>query len=427
MYPNFDNKRDRASKREALLEKLALEQRLEAMKREAYANAIWATDSEQTKVKTATEDADTLARMLTLMKAQSGTSDKPNPNGFTSVGDAYDAMGDFYVENAQGPANRPDAGVFSSVDNATDVPMEEPAKKDKVAPDDSKKYHDDLVKVFKAYPVLSNYTFRPGFVIDDDGTTFERINNKIESVERAQIKLSNVSDDVARKELFKRWKAYTKASNPPGTIYREDLNRLDDQDMEDMSVAQRLDFDKWLEEEMNPAVPSNKRELEDLTVSLDTRVEKKSPETAQVVFTDKRPPVDEDGNSLDPKMWGIEPYGAMGYTGYYYSLLDGYVYLNLLLLDADKFLPILQRGRDGIPYFIELLFGTHDGGHPEWMGSRLKSIIRDDGSYRLKPMTADVLQTIRDHCALLFRCLYSISGENRALDPELVRFTITPY
>ncbi|KAG2769191.1 hypothetical protein Pcac1_g19539 [Phytophthora cactorum] len=34
---------------------------------------------------------------------------------------------------------------------------------------------------------------------------------------------------------------------------------------------------------------------------------------------------------------------------------------------------------------------------------------------QLKPMTAEVLQTIRDQSALLFRCLY-ISGEKKALD-----------
>ncbi|KAG2819032.1 hypothetical protein PC116_g17464 [Phytophthora cactorum] len=138
--------------------------------------------------------------------------------------------------------------------------------------------------------------------------------------------------------------------------------------------------------------------------------------------TDKRLPVDDAGNSLDPTTWGIQPFGAMGYTGYYYSLLEGYVLLNLLLLDADKFLPILQRGRkDSVPYYIELLCGYCDGGHPDWVARRLQPILE---GHQLKPMTAEVLQTIRDHCALLFRCLYSISGENKALDPELVERSI---
>ncbi|KAG7392386.1 hypothetical protein PHYPSEUDO_000794 [Phytophthora pseudosyringae] len=142
--------------------------------------------------------------------------------------------------------------------------------------------------------------------------------------------------------------------------------------------------------------------------------------------TDKRPPVDEDGNSLDPTTWGIEPYGGLGYTGYYYSLLEGYVQLNLLLLDGDKFLPILQRGGVSAPYIIRLLCGHMDGGHPEWMARRLRPILKGEHEEELKPMTAVVLQTIRDHCALLFRCLYSISGENKALDLELVARSIGP-
>ncbi|KAL4174225.1 hypothetical protein KRP22_006165 [Phytophthora ramorum] len=144
--------------------------------------------------------------------------------------------------------------------------------------------------------------------------------------------------------------------------------------------------------------------------------------------TDKRPPLDEDGNSLDPTTWGVEPFGAMGYTGYYYSLLTGYVQLNLLLLDADKFLPILQRGGASAPYFFRLLCGQMDGGHPEWMARRLQPAMnRGEYGSELKPMTGEMLQTVRDHCSLLFRCLYSISGDNRALDVDMVARSIAPF
>ncbi|OWZ15184.1 hypothetical protein PHMEG_00011222 [Phytophthora megakarya] len=143
--------------------------------------------------------------------------------------------------------------------------------------------------------------------------------------------------------------------------------------------------------------------------------------------TDTRAAVDEDGNSLDPKTWDIEPFGSGGYTGYYYSLLGGYVQLNLLLLDADKFLPILQERQVSVPYFIGLLCGHMSGGHPDWMARRLQPILKEEPPFQLKPMTAEVLQTMRDHSALLFRCLYSVSGENKALDPELVKHIITPF
>ncbi|GMF41653.1 unnamed protein product [Phytophthora lilii] len=303
-------------------ELLALEQRLEARKREAYANAIWATDSEQTKVKTAKEDADTLARMLTLIKAQSGTSDKPNPNGFKSAADVYAEMGDFNEKN----------GVFSTVNSAADVAMEEAVKEEKVAPDDkptpdNEKYHDELAKIFKKFPVLSNYTFRP-VVVDDDRTvannaeyiidqsdgsilksgnkvpsnspllgkidwrlTFERIRDKIESIGRATIKISNVADDVAMKELFKRWRDNArriKESDFRGERLDDAQTAAMDQYMapylENMNDEQRLEYARKL---FGDEKAGNKRELEDSAVSLDTRVEKKSPETAQIVFKEK--------------------------------------------------------------------------------------------------------------------------------------------
>ncbi|GMG16172.1 unnamed protein product [Phytophthora fragariaefolia] len=73
MYPSFTSKQDRESKHQALLARIARDQRLEAMKREAYANAIWATDSEQNKLK----DANVM---------------KSNSHSATAVGDIYDKM-----------------------------------------------------------------------------------------------------------------------------------------------------------------------------------------------------------------------------------------------------------------------------------------------------------------------------------------------
>jgi hypothetical protein len=34
----------------------------------------------------------------------------------------------------------------------------------------------------------------------------------------------------------------------------------------------------------------------------------------------------------------------------------------------------------------------------------------------LKPLTAEVMQTLRDHAALLFRCMYIMPGENNLFD-----------
>jgi hypothetical protein len=117
MYPNFDNKQDRSSKHQELLARIARDQRLDAMKREAYANAIWATDSEDSKTKDATETGDTLARVVAAMKAAASTSNKKTPpSGFSSVGDIYDAMGD-----------ASSSVFFPSVDNSEDSNAPAPA------------------------------------------------------------------------------------------------------------------------------------------------------------------------------------------------------------------------------------------------------------------------------------------------------------
>jgi len=51
MYPNFESKHDRSTKHQALLARIALDQELDALKRQVYADALWATDSKQNKLK----------------------------------------------------------------------------------------------------------------------------------------------------------------------------------------------------------------------------------------------------------------------------------------------------------------------------------------------------------------------------------------
>ncbi|GMF22357.1 unnamed protein product [Phytophthora fragariaefolia] len=84
MYPSFTSMQDRESKHQALFARIARDQRLEAMKREAYANAIWATDSEQIKLKDATETGDTLSRIMAAMQS--------NCHSATAVGDIYEKL-----------------------------------------------------------------------------------------------------------------------------------------------------------------------------------------------------------------------------------------------------------------------------------------------------------------------------------------------
>ena len=125
----------------------------------------------------------------------------------------------------------------------------------------------------------------------------------------------------------------------------------------------------------------------------------------------------EEKQKFDPTTWNIHPRGFGGYMGYYPSLMQGYFQLNLILMDPQVFLPIVLRNVGGCTWAMQVLCGSCDGGHPEWLANHIRDAFTERGY--LKPLTADVVQILRDHCALLFRCLYSVSGENRALNPEL--------
>ncbi|GMF49810.1 unnamed protein product [Phytophthora fragariaefolia] len=174
MYPSFTSKQDRESKHQALLARIARDQRLEAMKREAYANAIWATDSEQNKLKDATETGDTLSRIMAAMKT--------NSHSATAVGDIYEKIASSNAHlMAVDDKDAPPSSVFSSVNEEYEttgdapmleekpIPMEEvpTIKGEKSGPvDRSNLTRADIISTFKRNPYLSNYTFRPVIVKD---------------------------------------------------------------------------------------------------------------------------------------------------------------------------------------------------------------------------------------------------------------------
>jgi hypothetical protein len=145
------------------------------LKREAYANAIWASDSEDSKTKDATETGDTLARVVAAMKAAASTSNKPNANGYTSVGDIYDAMGDassgVFSENVDNSADATEAP-------AADAPMlEEPVLNEVMVEEkrepseprdliDSGEAQRGIGTILRKYDFLSNCNFEPVIIKD---------------------------------------------------------------------------------------------------------------------------------------------------------------------------------------------------------------------------------------------------------------------
>jgi hypothetical protein len=246
MYPNFDNKQDRSSKHQELLARIERDQRLEAMKREAYANAIWATDSEDSKTKDATETGDTLARVVAAMRAAASTSNKKTPpSGFSSVGDIYDAMGDaspgvFFpsVNNSadsNAPAPAADAPMLEEPMMSEEPMLEEKGKIPR-DPAIDEEYRKDIAHLFELRPFLSNYAFKPvivrdgeiqehkyfirpsdGHIINDKGNrikatnpllqeidwraTFDAIQDKASKINRGSLAIQGVAADV-RKNVY---------------------------------------------------------------------------------------------------------------------------------------------------------------------------------------------------------------------------------
>jgi|UniRef100_K3WRI2 hypothetical protein len=141
--------------------------------------------------------------------------------------------------------------------------------------------------------------------------------------------------------------------------------------------------------------------------------------------TDKS--TDEEKWMFDIAKWdewdhnGHHPTGMGAWMGDYPSILNGYLQLNLLLMDPEKYSSLIFSNgycERRTTWMLEVLCGLCDGGHPDFLADHIKQAF--DEHYCLKPLTADVLQILRDHCAMLFRCLYSTKEGNLALDAEFV-------
>ncbi|GAB9476678.1 hypothetical protein Gpo141_00013737 [Globisporangium polare] len=131
---------------------------------------------------------------------------------------------------------------------------------------------------------------------------------------------------------------------------------------------------------------------------------------------------DDEREQYDPKTWpGVFPEGRGGWMGYHQSLLLGYFELNMILSDPQVFMPVVLNGGQRRTWCMDVLCDDCDGGHPQWLADHMKQVFDDQRHF--KPLTAEVMQTIRDHAALLFQCMYRVGGDNkdnRFMDPEYV-------
>lgn len=131
-------------------------------------------------------------------------------------------------------------------------------------------------------------------------------------------------------------------------------------------------------------------------------------------------PTDEERERYDPSTWpDVIPESRGAWMGYRHSLLLGYFELNLILSDPQVFMPMVLNREQRRTWCMDVLCGACDGGHPPWLADHIRQVFDDRRHF--KPLTAEVMQIIRDHCALLFRCMYRISGDdNKLLDPEFI-------
>lgn len=119
---------------------------------------------------------------------------------------------------------------------------------------------------------------------------------------------------------------------------------------------------------------------------------------------------EDERSGIDPKRWGLYAWHpAWGDLGYYDSVLMGYVQLNLLLTDATAFEPLLLSSNRRRNSTMDAMCDDNDGGHDADLAAHLQQAF--DGN-RMKPLTVDVRQVLRDHAAALFRCMYSLLPVN---------------
>ncbi|TYZ60555.1 hypothetical protein PybrP1_010492 [[Pythium] brassicae (nom. inval.)] len=132
---------------------------------------------------------------------------------------------------------------------------------------------------------------------------------------------------------------------------------------------------------------------------------------------------DEENADLDPQNWDARAYIDNYHgLGYYSSIIWGYVELNLLLSDAKAFEPLLLRetGRR-MTQTMESMRGVHWAGdnHSMRLAAHFQQAFDSQGN--MAPLSADVCKILRNHAAMLFRCMYHLLPlKGGDLDAELV-------
>lgn len=129
-----------------------------------------------------------------------------------------------------------------------------------------------------------------------------------------------------------------------------------------------------------------------------------------------------ESDALDPNNWDARAYiDSYHGLGYYSSIVWGYVELNLLLSDAPAFERLLlHEERQRMTQTMESMRGVHwADNHSASLAAHFQQAFDSDGN--MAPLTGDVCTILRNHTAMLFRCMYHLLPRKGGdLDVDLV-------
>lgn len=120
--------------------------------------------------------------------------------------------------------------------------------------------------------------------------------------------------------------------------------------------------------------------------------------------------VEEENDQYNPFEW--DPsfiHCGGGQTPYFSSLTCGYVMLNLLLVNREKYITLWSNCYND--HMFNICCGRFDGSHPDFMSDKFKELFDREGN--LKEFTVDIVEKIIEICKVFFRCLYTYKRHDK--------------
>jgi hypothetical protein len=119
----------------------------------------------------------------------------------------------------------------------------------------------------------------------------------------------------------------------------------------------------------------------------------------------------------DAANWkGFNPVGCGGQLDQLSVIICSYVMLNLFILNPKKYHHYFNNTNNWI---LLCCFDLCDGGLDEFLVKQFKELVTYRGEFTCNPMTREWMETARQLCKDLFKCLYNYS--HRTVDADYIR------